>query len=74
MATTTPTANSTLQIHTETAQAHAARCLYDAETALHAARQSGVDVWITAAYDRLHDAITTYDSVTTPPTREQQAA
>ena len=74
MATTTPTANSTLQIHTETAQAHAARCLYDAETVLHAARQSGVDAWITAAYDRLHDAITTYDSLTSQSAREQRAA
>jgi len=74
MATTTPTASSTLQIHTGAAQANAARCLYDAETVLHAARQSGVDAWITAAYDRLHDAITTYDSLTSQPAREQQAA
>lgn len=31
--------------------------LYNAEVALHIARQSGVDTWITAAYDRLHLAI-----------------
>jgi hypothetical protein len=31
--------------------------LYDAETALHAARQSAVDAWIAAAYDRLHQAV-----------------
>ena len=72
MATTTP--GSTLQIPTETAQAYAARNLYDAETALHAASQSGVDAWITAAYDRLHDAITSYDSLTSQSSREQQAA
>jgi hypothetical protein len=31
--------------------------LYDAEVALHIARQSGVDQWIAAAYDRLHLAL-----------------
>ena len=35
----------------------AARGLYDAEVSLHAARQSGVDRWIAAAYDRLHEAV-----------------
>jgi len=35
----------------------AARRLYDAETALHIARQTGVYAWIGAAYDRLHEAI-----------------
>jgi hypothetical protein len=35
----------------------AARRLYDAEVALHTARQSRVDAWIAAAYDRLHAAI-----------------
>ena len=35
----------------------AAARLYDAETALHAARQTHVDEWITAAYNRLHDAV-----------------
>ena len=35
----------------------AARRLYDAETALHIARQSGVIAWIDAAYSRLHEAI-----------------
>jgi hypothetical protein len=34
--------------------------LYDAETALHAARQTAVDSWVTAAYDRLHEAISEY--------------
>jgi hypothetical protein len=36
----------------------AARRLYDAEVALHIARQTGVAAWISAAYDRLHEAIT----------------
>jgi hypothetical protein len=31
--------------------------MYDAETALHAARQTHVDAWIAAAYDHLHAAI-----------------
>lgn len=31
--------------------------LYDAEVALHIARQSSVDHWIAAAYDRLHLAL-----------------
>lgn len=31
--------------------------MYEAELALHAARQSQVDFWISAAYDRLHEAI-----------------
>ncbi len=35
----------------------AARHLYDAEVALHIAHQSHVDAWITAAADRLHDAL-----------------
>jgi hypothetical protein len=34
--------------------------LYDAETALHAARQTHVDAWIAAAGDRLHDAVSAY--------------
>jgi hypothetical protein len=35
----------------------AARRMYDAEVALHAARQAHVDEWVAAAYGRLHDAI-----------------
>ena len=38
--------------------AHAAeRRMYDVEIALHAAHQSHVGAWITAAADRLHEAI-----------------
>jgi hypothetical protein len=37
--------------------AHAtARYLYDAECALHIARQTHVDAWINTASDRLHQA------------------
>jgi hypothetical protein len=38
----------------------AATRLYDAEGALHAARQSHVDSWVAAAYDRLHEAVEDY--------------
>lgn len=40
----------------------ASRRLYDAEVALHIARQTGVDEWVTAAADRLHDAVVAYRS------------
>jgi len=36
----------------------AARRLYDAEVALHIARQTGVAAWISAACDGLNEAIT----------------
>ena len=42
----------------QAATSDAARRLYDAEVALHIARQTGVAAWISAAYDRLHEAIT----------------
>ncbi len=35
----------------------AASHLYDAEVALHIARQTGVGSWISAACDRLHEAV-----------------
>jgi hypothetical protein len=38
----------------------AATRLYEAEVALHAARQSHVDSWVAAAYDRLHEAVEDY--------------
>ena len=38
----------------------AAAQLFDAECALHAARQSGVDAWIAAASNKLSDAIGNY--------------
>jgi hypothetical protein len=40
---------------------HATAChLYDAECALHVAHQTHVDAWITAASDRLHQAVATH--------------
>jgi hypothetical protein len=39
----------------------AAGNLFDAECALHVARQSHVDAWIAAASDRLHDAVLEHD-------------
>ena len=41
----------------QAAVSDAAKRLYDAEAALHIARQTGVYAWIGAAYDRLHEAI-----------------
>jgi hypothetical protein len=41
--------------------AAAARRLYDCECALHTARQTHVDAWITAAADKLHVAILALD-------------
>lgn len=35
----------------------AATRLYDAECALHAAHQTGVDAWVAAASQKLHDAV-----------------
>lgn len=43
----------------------AARRLYDAEIALHIARSSGVDAWIAAASDRLHEAVEAHTAVLT---------
>jgi len=37
--------------------AEAARRLYEAEVALHAARRTAVDAWIAAAADGLHEAV-----------------
>ena len=34
--------------------------LYNAECALHAAHQSGVELWITAASEKLHEAVVDY--------------
>lgn len=39
------------------------RRVYDAETSLHAASQSGVDAWVSAAYDRLHIELVSYEAL-----------
>jgi len=53
----------------------AARRLYDAEIALHIARQTGVGAWISAAYDRLHEAVVAHNAAiaTFPPSRQHPA-
>lgn len=46
--------------------AAAAERLYDAEVALSVARGSGVDDWVKAAADRLHEALAEYLSLAEP--------
>ena len=50
------------QPHPQAAIEQAAQHLYDAECALHIARQTRVDAWITAAADHLHLAVLELDS------------
>lgn len=51
-----------MTIHTrETDVERAARRLYDAETALHAAHQTAVDKWIAAAANGLHEAVLAHE-------------
>jgi hypothetical protein len=51
-----------MHTHTSATQVEeAARRLYDAEIALHIAHQAAVDEWITAAADRLHEAILAHE-------------
>jgi hypothetical protein len=63
MATTISTAVPVATIDSCAAQhrvSAAAERLYAQEVALHYAHQSGVDAWIAAAADRLHEAIVAY--------------
>jgi hypothetical protein len=53
MATTITTDRIQADARVRAAAAH----VYDAECALHAARQAHVDAWIAAASDKLHAAI-----------------
>ena len=46
----------------------AAQRLYDAEVTLHIAHQTGVDHWINAAADRLHDAVEAHMAARTATT------
>lgn len=50
----------------QAAISEAARRLYDAEVALHIARQTGVGAWISAAYDRLHEAVVAHNAAISP--------
>jgi hypothetical protein len=43
----------------------AARRLYDAESALHTAREANIDAWIAAAYDKLHAAVEAHRAAVT---------
>jgi len=45
----------------------AARLVHEAEMALHDARGTGVDAWIAAAADRLHEALNQYATAVKPP-------
>lgn len=56
MTTTNSTTASTRTVAVDVA----AQRLYRAEVALHDAHTTHVDAWITAAADRLHDAIEAY--------------
>ena len=47
--------------------------LYDAECALHAAHQSGVEAWITAAAEKLHQAVEAYLRVVADTKTSRQA-
>lgn len=61
MTTTSQPASGPLAGHAPAAELRdAERRMYDAECALHFAHQSRVDAWITAAADRLHEAITAH--------------
>lgn len=44
----------------QASRADTGRKLYEAELALHCAHQTGVDAWIAAASDRLHEAVRAY--------------
>jgi hypothetical protein len=57
-------------IRTSTAahvDADLAASVYDAECALHAARQSGAEAWVHAAADRLHLLLTEAGLVSAEP-------
>lgn len=56
MTHTAPEATHEDQDLVRTAAAH----LYDAECALHNAHQAHVDAWITAANQKLHEAVSAY--------------
>ena len=58
----------------QAAISEAARRLYDAEIALHIARQTGVGAWISAAYDRLHEAVVAHNAAIAPVPQSRQSA
>jgi hypothetical protein len=60
--TTKPVQTAVASAWDENRLAAAAQHMYAAETFLHTARQSGVNEWISLAYQHLHDAITEHDT------------
>jgi hypothetical protein len=60
MSTTTSTSDRDDTGHDDADVAAGACHLYDAECALHAAHQSGVEQWIAAAAEKLHAAVVEY--------------
>ena len=60
---TTTTTGPADTMHNRSAQiirTETARRLYEAEWALHCAHQTGIDAWIAAASDHLHEAVRNY--------------
>jgi hypothetical protein len=57
MSTTPAMAMAPIGLSAEERVATSAHRMYDAEIALHTARQTHVDAWVAAAYTRLHEAI-----------------
>lgn len=58
--TTTGPADTTHNRSVQIIRAETARRLYEAEWALHCAHQTGIDAWIAAASDHLHEAVRDY--------------
>jgi len=58
--TTTGPADTTHNRSAQIIRAETARRLYEAEWALHCAHQTGIDAWIAAASDHLHEAVRDY--------------
>lgn len=57
---TTGPADTTDNRSAQVVRAETARRLYEAEWALHCAHQTGIDAWIAAASDHLHEAVHEY--------------
>jgi hypothetical protein len=61
MTTTASDQTGTIRIgSSQITRAEMARRLYEAEWALHCAHQTGIDAWIAAASDHLHEAVREY--------------
>jgi hypothetical protein len=58
--TTPPNTERTAPLPQPRSREQAVQQMYDAEVALHCAKQSHVEAWIEAAYRRLHEALEAY--------------